>query len=162
MPGLAGPDHARETPLSPTNIPQALESQIDKNLTFSNVLQAPEAHIGKMIVLGGEILHSHREQEDMQLEILQLPLDEWQSPSRQRTTSKGRFLALMSEPPDPATIPIHTRLTIVGEITGSTMAPLDESEYRFPTFKIHHHYIWDNAPYTSREQTQPRSSLFGR
>ena len=67
---------------SPTNIPQVLESQIDKNLTFTSILQNPEAYTGKVILLGGEILHSRRTQENMQLEILQLPIDEWQSQSR--------------------------------------------------------------------------------
>lgn len=147
---------------SPTNIPQVLESQIDKNLTFAKVLQIPEAHTGKVILLGGEILHTHRVQEDMQLEILQLPLDEWQSPSRQRTSSKGRFLAFIKETHDPATLPIHTRLTIVGEVTGSTIATLDESQYRYPILRIRHVHVWDNVPYKSRKQSHPRSSLFGK
>ncbi len=146
---------------SPANIPESLEPQIDKNLAFRDVLQTPHAHKGKVIMIGGEVLHAQRLQAGTEIEMLQLPLDEWQGPTRQRTDSEGRLFASTKEFLDPATLPIHTRLTIVAEVTGQKTAPLDESEYKYPTFTIRHLHVWDDNPPASRKRSRPRWSIFG-
>jgi len=38
---------------SPAGIPEALEPQIDTNLTFKEVLTSPESYTGHLILLGG-------------------------------------------------------------------------------------------------------------
>ena len=60
---------------SPVKIPEILESQIDKNVTFTEVLTSPESYTGRLILLGGEILKSKRLKEGTQVELLQLPLN---------------------------------------------------------------------------------------
>ncbi|MGB0911277.1 MAG: Slp family lipoprotein [Nitrospirales bacterium] len=146
---------------SPANIPETLENQIDQNLNFSQVIQDPDIYQGQIILLGGVVLKAQRLQNGTQIEILQLPLDEWQRPTTQRTTSKGRFLALQREFLDPATLPPDTPVTIVAKITGSKLASFDETEYRYPTLFIEHLHLWENDPYQSGNQAQPRWSIFG-
>jgi starvation-inducible outer membrane lipoprotein len=59
---------------SPVGIPEALEPQIDNNLTFKEVLTSPESYKGRLILLGGEILKAKRLKKWTQIELLQLPL----------------------------------------------------------------------------------------
>ena len=45
---------------SPVGIPETLELQIDKNVTFMEVLASPESYKGRLILLGGKILEAER------------------------------------------------------------------------------------------------------
>lgn len=146
---------------SPNIIPEPLESQIDPALTFTRVIQAPESYTGKLILVGGEVLKAKGLEEGIQLEILQLPLNEDQRPVNQRISSQGRFLALKKEFLDPATFPQNTQVTIVGEVTGSRLAPLDETEYQYPTITVKHLHVWEANPYETHQSTQPYWNIFG-
>ncbi len=123
-------------------VPESLESQIDKNLTFEQILESPDSYRGRIFVVGGEVLKAKRLKEGTQLEVLQLPLDDDQRPVGQRTGSRGRLLADQLEFLDPATFPDGTPVTMVAEVTGATTDRLDEAEYRYPTVEIKHLHIW--------------------
>ncbi|MEQ1796285.1 MAG: Slp family lipoprotein [Nitrospira sp.] len=123
-------------------VPEALEAQLDKELTFAQLLAAPDSHAGKRVMVGGEVLKAKRTEAGTQLEVLQLPLDTDNEPSWVRTESQGRFLAVQPAPLDPATMVPGTRVTVVGELTGSRMDRLDDVEYRYPTFSVKHLYVW--------------------
>ena len=58
------------------------------------------------------------------------------------TDSHGRFLAFHKEFLDPATIPMGTRMTVVGEVTGSVTLPIDEVDYVYPTLDIKAVTVW--------------------
>lgn len=123
-------------------VPEALEAQLDKDVTFAQILAAPESFIGKRIAIGGEVLKAKRTEAGMLIEVLQLPLNADYEPTVIRTESQGRFLALAQELLDPATIREGTAVTLVGEATGARMDRLDEVEYRYPTFGVKHLYVW--------------------
>jgi outer membrane lipoprotein len=123
-------------------IPESLESQVDKNVTFSQIKDDPTSHAGKTVVLGGEVLNAKRLQTGTLLEILEIPLHDWE-PKGDRTESRGRFLAFNKTGLDPAAIPPSTRVTIVGDVTGATKQALDESEYTYPTVEVRHLKVWD-------------------
>jgi len=127
---------------SPPVIPESLEQQIDKTVTFQDIKDNPASYAGKTIVLGGEVLNAKRVQTGTMLEVLQIPLREWE-PAGGRTESQGRFLAFIGSDLDPAAIPASTRVTVVGEVTGATMQALDESVYTYPTVNIKHVKVWD-------------------
>jgi outer membrane lipoprotein len=123
-------------------VPEALDAQLDKDVTFAQVLAAPESFVGKRIVLGGEVLKSKRTDAGLLLEVLQLPVNADYEPALARTESQGRFLALAQEMLDPATIREGAAVTLVGEVTGARMDRLDEVEYRYPTVSVKHLYVW--------------------
>jgi len=123
-------------------VPEALETQLDRDVTFAQVLAAPESFVGRRIVVGGEVLKAKRTDAGMLIEVLQLPVDADYEPTVVRTESQGRFLALTQELLDPATIREGTAITLVGEVTGSRMERLDEVEYRYPTLGVKHLYVW--------------------
>jgi outer membrane lipoprotein len=146
---------------SPPAVPDALQKQVDPVLTFSQILQDPESHQGKLIVLGGEVLSAKRLAEGTRLEVLQLPLDDSRTPVVTRTDSQGRFLALEKAFLDPAMFPQNTRVTIVGEVTGTTSAKLDEMDYQYPTVVIKNLHVWKDPPLAQERNSGPWYSIFG-
>ena len=142
-------------------VPDSLEPQIDKSLTFDQVIASPDSYRGRTFVVGGEVLTTKRLKDGTQLEVLQLPLDSDQRPVAQRTESQGRLLALDHQSTDPATLPDGTPVTMVAEITGVTTARLDESEYRYPTMDVKHLYVWKDRPDPYGRSRGPVFGVFG-
>jgi outer membrane lipoprotein len=144
---------------SPAGIPEALEPQIDTNLTFKEVLTSPESYTGHLILLGGEILRAKRLKQGTQIELLQLPLTTDQKPTTDRTQSQGRVLVLYQEL-DPATLTPGTLVTFVGEVSGSITEKLDEDDYRYPALAVKHWHIWPPSTFQGR-RGGPYFGVFG-
>ncbi len=142
-------------------IPESLEPQVDKAVTFSQVLESPDSYHGRVVVWAGEVLKAKAMRGGTQLEVLQLPLDDEQGPVTDRMESKGRFLALQHEFLDPATMTDGTRVTIVGEITGASVEKIDEADYRFPTLDVKHLHRWDFRRVDDRRAPGPWWNVFG-
>ena len=145
----------------PEVIPRELESQIDSSVSFPQLLASPAAYSGKTVVLGGEVLSAKRLQDGTQLEILQLPVQGDYTPAWRRSESQGRFLAFDRGGLDPASYPPGTRVTVVGEVTGERVQPLDDSDYRYPTVAVKHLHVWDAGEYQRRRRASPLVGLFG-
>jgi len=142
-------------------IPESLEPQVDKAVTFSQVLESPDSYHGRVVVWAGEVLKAKAMKGGTQLEVLQLPLDDEQRPVTGRMESKGRFLALQHEFLDPATMTDGTRVTIVGEITGASVEKIDEADYRFPTLDVKHLHRWDAKRTEEHPVSGPWWNVFG-
>ena len=142
-------------------ISETLAPQIDQAVTFNQIVESPDSYRGKIVVLGGEILKAKALKGGTQLEVLQLPLDSDQEPVTDRMESKGRFLAVQKEFLDPATIAEGTRVTVVGEVTGSIVDKMDEADYRFPTLDVKHLHRWDTKRAEERSATGPWWNVFG-
>lgn len=142
-------------------IPETLEPQIDNAVTFNQIVESPDSYRGKVVVLGGEILKAKALKGGTQLEVLQLPLDSDQEPVTDRMESRGRFLAVQKEFLDPATIAEGTRVTVVGEVTGSTVDKMDEADYRFPTLDVKYLHRWDAKRAEERSAPGPWWNVFG-
>jgi outer membrane lipoprotein len=145
---------------SPSGIPESLEPQIDKNVTFAEVLASPESYKGRLILLGGEILKAKRLKEGTQVELLQLPLNEDQEPTMDLTQSQGRVLVLHEEFLDPATLTPGMLVTLVGEVSGAVTEKLDEVDYRYPTLTVKHWHVWSPAAF-DRRRGGPSFGVYG-
>ena len=130
---------------SPVRIPEALQPQIDPNLTFTEVLTSPGSYRGRLMLLGGEILKAKRLKEGTQVELLQLPLNKDQEPTTDLTQSQGRMLVLHQASLDPATLMQGMLVTFVGEVSGAIIEKIDEADYRYPTLTVKHWYVWPPA-----------------
>jgi outer membrane lipoprotein len=122
----------------PSVLPRELQSQVDSSVSFAQLKESPEQFRGRLVVFGGEVLSAKRLKDGTRIEILQLPLGDRHVPIHTRTASEGRFLAVQKDFLDPAKIPPGALLTIVGEVTGSTTLPLDETEYTYPVLDVKH------------------------
>jgi outer membrane lipoprotein len=124
-------------------VPPDLEDKIDKQVSFLQVKASPASYTGRLIVVGGMVLTARLlKQDGTRIEILELPLGEDDEPRGRLTDSRGRFLAFHKEFLDPATIPMGTRMTVVGEVTGSVTLPVDEVDYVYPTLAIKAVTVW--------------------
>lgn len=127
-------------------LPPALAEHIEHSLTFPQIKESPESFKGKLVILGGQVLEAKRLQDSTRLIILQLPLIKDQEPTTELTQSQGRFIAEHQEFLDPATVPPGTRITLVGELSGSVSRSLDETVYAYPTLIIKHFKVWPAYP----------------
>ena len=141
-------------------VPETLEAQVDKTLTFPELIASPTSYQGRVVVVGGEVLKAKRLKEGTQIEILQLPLNKDQEPTPDRTQTQGRLLALQPEFLDPATLAEGTRITMVGEVTGAKTDRLDDVDYRYPTLTVKHWHIWPPPTYDDR-RGGPSFGVFG-
>ena len=123
-------------------VPPAIKDQINWTLSFEQIKESPSTYQGSVVLLGGEVLSAKRFKDHTRLIILQLPLSTDNEPTTKRTESDGRFIARQAEFLDPATVPPGTRVTVIGEITGSTTELLDEMEYKYPVLTIKHLEVW--------------------
>src|SRR5437899_2566353 len=126
--------------------PPELQTQVEQRISFANVKADPAAYKGRIILLGGEVLTAKRLADRTRLEILHLPLNEFNEPTMNRTASQGRYIAFQKEFLDPATVPRGTRVTVVGEVTGTTEGDLDEMKYSYVTLEIRHLQAWQPTP----------------
>ncbi len=135
----------------PSPVPEALAPQVDRSVSFAQLLENPDAYVGKVVVLGGQVLQAKRLADTTRIEVLQLPLGDSERPVSQRTSSQGRFLAFEKTFLDPATLSDQPQVTIVGEVTGLATASLDKTEYRYPTIVIKHMHVWEAQAQDQRQ-----------
>ena len=124
-------------------VPEPFASQVDRSLTFEQLKQSATSYVGKVVVLGGEVLNAKRLPMGTSIEILQLPLD-GSEPVMNVQHSQGRFLALQSEFLDPATLAERPRVTIVGEVTGVQTQRLDDIDYTYPVLAVKDMKVWQD------------------
>jgi outer membrane lipoprotein len=130
----------------PQVIPKELEGQVDRKVSFLQLKESPATYTGRTVVLGGEVLSVKRVKDTTRIEVLQIPLDASLEPVPDRMTSQGRFLAVQKEFLDPAILPVGTRITVIGEMTGTTTLPIDDIQYMYPTLVIRHLKVWERQP----------------
>lgn len=126
-------------------LPSSLTDQIDYSLRFPEIKESPDRFKGKRVLLGGKILEAKRLKDSTRLVVLQLPLNEEQVPTTELIQSQGRFIAEQQEFLDPATVPPDSRITVVGELTGSLTQKLDETDYTYPTLNVIHLKVWPDS-----------------
>ena len=122
-------------------IPEPLEKQVDRTVTFTDLKRDPEAHKGKILALGGVVLGAKHLKGGTEIEILQLPLDRSDRPDYPLEASQGRFLILDPDHHDPAVLK-DRRITLVGEVIGKKIETIDEYEYSFPYLSARLIYVW--------------------
>lgn len=127
-------------------------------ISYVQVKSAPESYIGQSVTFGGKVLGARRLKEGTRIEILQLPLTDSLQLTMDLSKSEGRFVALQKDFLDPATIPPGTFLTVTGEMVGTIVLPLDETEYTYPLIHIANLRVWtedDEAPPRIRRPIGP-------
>jgi len=127
-------------------IPKDLEERVNRDIFFSQLLEAPLEQKGEIFVIGGEVLSAKRLDNSTQIEVLQLPLTRNLKPEESLQKSEGRFIAIQEGFLDPATLPFGTRVTVVGEVSGMMTLPFDETTYDFPTLVIKQLTVWPTLP----------------
>jgi outer membrane lipoprotein len=128
-------------------IPPHLEQQIAQEISFARLKQDPNAHRGQVVLLGGRLLSAARAEHGTMLEVLQIPLSDYAIPEESLRHSEGRFLALDRDRHivDPTLLEADARLTVVGEVLGSTRMTIGEHEEHVPKVAIRHLMLWHSS-----------------
>ena len=142
-------------------VPESLEKHVDRSIPFSNLLENPDAYRQRLVILGGQVLSAKRLADATRLEVLQLPIVDGEQPTDILSASQGRFIAMEPDFLDPAQLPPKTRVTIVGEITGSTLDKVGEMDYRFPVLLIRHLHVWEQSALHPAPSGGPSIGIFG-
>jgi starvation-inducible outer membrane lipoprotein len=128
--------------ITPSYIPPSLWSEVDQDLTFTQIQQSPDRYVGHLVLLGGEITSTTQLHGDTWIQVLQLPLYGLEAPWWDRTTSEGSFLATRKGSPDVQDIMPGTLVSIVGQVTGSRTAPNEQSNSAYPSLEITLLKVW--------------------
>jgi outer membrane lipoprotein len=124
-------------------LPASIEQRLDHTVTFVALREHPDAYRGRLVALGGKVLHANRLTDRTEIEVLHLPLNAAHLPRASLTATQGRFLAFQKAFLDPALFPDGTRVTLVGEVIGGTVKALGEMAYSYPTLEIKYLKVWE-------------------
>jgi outer membrane lipoprotein len=127
-------------------VSRGVPKEVDRKITFSALLQAPNAYQGKVVLLGGIIVNTTNKQDGTLLEVYDTMLDREGRPSN-TDVSEGRFLALYQGFLDSEIYKQGRKVTIAGTVQGEKTQLLGEIQYRYPYLIIKEIRLWqEEAP----------------
>ena len=107
----------------------------DRNISFNVLSEKPGAFSGKIVLLGGTIAAVQRDSEGTQLEVTQHTVDCRELPD-ETSPSGGRFLAITPLHLNPDKYEPGTLISLVGEVIGQKIQPLQGRNYIYPVISI--------------------------
>ena len=121
-------------------ISKELRHQANKDLTFSQVIQHPEAYTGKIVMWGGLIMETSNPPDGGEIIVLQTPLDSGEYPNTKSTY--GQFIAKVATFLDPVIYKKGRMVTLAGEIVGKREKTLEVMRYTYPVVGIKELFLW--------------------
>jgi outer membrane lipoprotein len=126
----------------PDLVPGELKGELDRDLSLSEVRQAPEDYAGRVVLWGGTVIQTMNRENATLIEIVQLPLDRSERP-RDVDSTQGRFLIRSSEYLDPYIFRRGREVTVVGELAGTETMTLGDVEYTYPVVRAANIRLWE-------------------
>ncbi len=124
--------------------PSHITDQVDRRITYADLSKDPEGYKGKWVMFGGSIVGARTERDGRTfLEILQKPVDRDGRPYYRSDETGGRFMAVSSEFMDPAIYRRGRLITVVGEVVGESVRPIDQLTYRYPLLAVQAVHLWE-------------------
>lgn len=120
-----------------------------EKISFSEILQSPEQHRGKVVRLGGVILDVVNEEKGSTLEILEQPLN-WQGCPKGGDVTGGRFLVISEGFLDKAIYQPDREVTVVGEIIDMKIGHIGEITYNYPVLSLRDVRLWKRRAHSNR------------
>lgn len=120
--------------------------QVDPEITFQGLIKDPDRYKGKVILVGGQIVSTTVRESESWIELLQQPLD-WRQRPQNTDVSYGRFLVRFQGFLDPAIYAAGKKITVLGEVFGEKVQPINEMEYTYVVLLPREHYLWTPETY---------------
>ncbi|SDB17850.1 outer membrane lipoprotein [Desulfonatronum thiosulfatophilum] len=130
----------------------ALLDMADRDLSFAELRQQPQANQGKIVVLGGVIVQVLHSEEGSLLEVYQTRTNHLGEPV-DLDRSGGRFMVLHPAVLEPGIYRKGRRVTVAGRVIGEMIGDLGNLEYRYPYLAALEIRLWEERP-------QPRHDPF--
>lgn len=115
--------------------------EVDQTVIFEELVENPEDHKGKIVLLGGNIIETNNFFDRTMVVVLQRPLGFGNKPETDGV-SKGRFIVCTPDFLDPAIYHHKRKITIMGTVIGRELHPLGKTMYNYPVIKEKEHYLW--------------------
>jgi outer membrane lipoprotein len=112
----------------------------DRKAIPSRLFSAPDAYIGKTVVLGGIIASSSNTPEGAYIEVVEQPLD-YRGRPKSSDLTRGRFLILHDGYLETALYSQGKHVTVAGEVLGKKTRPLDRIHYSYLLLKSRELYL---------------------
>ena len=125
-------------------ISKEARSQVTYTGSFAQLQQQPGNYQGETVLWGGKVIETKVSDGSTELFMLQLNLDSSDRPE-DGSVSGGRFLVRANQFLDPAIYLPGALVTVVGTVTGSTVVPIGEMDYRYPVIEPLEIKKWDPA-----------------
>lgn len=125
-------------------ISQKAQSMVTYTGSFKQLQQQPEKYKGETVIWGGKVIDTKVSNSRTELVVLQLDLNSSKRPQGGEM-SGGRFLVRTDQFLDPAIYSTGSLITVVGNVTGSTVMPIGEMDYRYPVIQPVEIKKWDPA-----------------
>ena len=124
--------------------------EVDRNVTFSQVLKDPDAYKGKTVLFGGAIIETKNFADKSQIVVLQHPLDSRDRPVA-GDVSEGRFIVAAPGFLDPAIYSPERKITVAGKAVGKEAYRMGDIKYTYPLIEKQELYLWPIEKPTSAE-----------
>ncbi len=129
--------------------PSSVLDRVDNSISFADLIKDSQKYKGKWVMLAGIIVFTKTEKDgSTSIEIVQKPADSEGKPLRTDETG-GRFIAASKLFLDPEVYQRGREVSVVGEVIGDTVRPLDEMLYRYPLLKVEALHLWEEPAYGS-------------
>jgi outer membrane lipoprotein len=121
--------------------------QADRGITFKQLQADPDAHAGKIVILGGTLVSVLNQKKGALIEIAEKKLDYWGKP-RRTEKSGGHFQVLHQGYLDAMLYAPGRDITVAGEVVGSGDRPAAGIESTFVLLRSRELKIWPREKLT--------------
>ena len=122
-------------------ISQETMKEVDRGISFEQLIKDPVKFNGKTVLLGGVIVKTENRKDGTLLELYQTNLDSYGQPIN-ADQSEGRFLAMDKRFLDGEIYRAGRNVTVAGVVTGVEVIKLGEIDYSCPYIVIKEIYLW--------------------
>ena len=125
-----------------TVISRPIMNEVEKGVTFSQLVADTGRYRGQTVVLGGHVIEVRNEARQTVVVVLQAPLGSGQEP-RPPDRSEGRFLLHAQGFLDPEVYAKGRTITVAGRVLGRTREAIGDELYDYPTLEIREIHLWE-------------------
>ncbi len=133
---------------------------VDRSILYADIVKAPEALVGKKVLIGGVIAENLSSGDLMQLEVAQLELLSNGVPD-EASHSSGRFLLVSGELFEPLFYRRGSLVTVIGEIKGQQIKKLEGADYRYPLISVKEIRQFRTSEFKIDRSSNPYQNQFG-
>jgi outer membrane lipoprotein len=126
-------------------ISKSVTKEAENNLTFAEIRENPDQHLGKVVVLGGTVIRTEARNDETVLEVQQKRLSGTMEPRDGDDKTGGRFLAVFPGPLDSAEYSEGRRITVGGQIEGKELMTSGEQDEVHPVIRVMDSRLWDSC-----------------
>ncbi len=123
-------------------ISKTLRDQTDPKVTFGQIRNNVDAHVGKKVVWGGTIVETRNLESGTEVEVVQHKLDSFGYPESGDQTA-GRFIFKYREFLEPEIYSNERHVTGAGTVIGTKSGKVGETNYEFPVVEVEELHLWE-------------------